>query len=64
MGVDPKFRNQRIGQGVLVAAANERYQTGYAYAVVGNAATPGFFTQAAGADDIPDWRPGAYFRKI
>jgi ribosomal protein S18 acetylase RimI-like enzyme len=64
IGVDRNCRGQSIGKDLLMAAANELYRTGYAYAVVGDAGAPGFFSNAAGAVEIPDSSPGAYPRKI
>lgn len=64
IGIAPHVRSKGIGGYLLLTAAEEIYKAGYAYAIVGDAGSPGFFKKVANAMEIPDSTPGPYPPKL
>jgi GNAT superfamily N-acetyltransferase len=60
IGIDPAFRRQGIGRFVLLATLDAMAQSGYAYAIIGDAGPRDFFEKCMGAIPIPGSRPGIY----
>lgn len=64
IGVLQSLRRKGVGHGLLVSVSQGLLQSGYAYAVVGDAGVPEFFNKAVAAWEIPESTPGVYPRKI
>ena len=60
IGVDPAFRHQGVGRGVLLATLDAMAHAGYAYAIIGGAGPTAFFEKCVGAFPIPGSTPGIY----
>jgi hypothetical protein len=60
IGVAGDARRKGLGAALLLACLHDMRSTGYAYAVVGDAGEPDFFSRVAGAVAIADSVPGLY----
>jgi GNAT superfamily N-acetyltransferase len=60
MGVRLRDRKRGFGRELLLACLRDMSVRGYAYAVIGGAASMAFYEQAAGATEIPGSSPGFY----
>ena len=60
VGVAVEARRKGIGRALLLSTLHAMSAVGYAYAVVGGAGKPGFYTEAVGAIEIPESTPGIY----
>jgi predicted N-acetyltransferase YhbS len=59
-GVDPAFRNRKIGHALLLASLHGLKEMGYAYAIIGGAGPTEFYAKSVGAVAIADSSPGIY----
>jgi ribosomal protein S18 acetylase RimI-like enzyme len=64
IGVDENWRDRGIGTVLLLAALHAMRDSGYAYAVIGQASANEFYQNAVGASPISDSDPGAYANRI
>ena len=60
IGVAGGARRRGIGRALLLSTLHAMSAAGYAYAVVGGAGEPEFYTQTVGAIEIPGSTPGIY----
>jgi GNAT superfamily N-acetyltransferase len=60
MGVAEHARGRGIGAALLLACLHAMAALGYAYAIIGDAGPPDFYTRTVGAIPIADSTPGAY----
>ena len=60
MGVAEQARGRGIGAALLLACLHAMAALGYAYAIIGDAGPPDFYTRTVGAIPIADSTPGAY----
>jgi ribosomal protein S18 acetylase RimI-like enzyme len=59
-GVAENARRRGIGSALLLACLHALAAAGYAYAIIGDAGTPAFYTRTVGAMPIADSTPGLY----
>jgi hypothetical protein len=60
LGVDTAWRNQHIGEALLLASLHAMRAEGYAYAIIGGAGPVEFFQKVARAIPIEGSEPGIY----
>lgn len=63
-GVVEDARGRGIGAALLLACLHAMAAAGYAYAIIGYAANPAFYTRTVGAIPIPDSTPGMYPERL
>lgn len=64
IGVGEEMRGTGIGQLLLVTALCAMRAQGYAYAIIGQAGAPYFFSKTVGAIEIPGSTPGIYQQRL
>lgn len=60
MGVDPQARQGGIGRALLLSAAEQMKNLGYAYAIIGGVGPKDFYQKCVGAVEIEGSDPGIY----
>lgn len=60
IGVSQTRRSHGIGRILLLTCLHAMQERGYAYAIIGAAGCPQFFSKAAGATEIAGSEPGIY----
>lgn len=64
IGVVEPARGQGIGSDLLLSGLYSMKAVGYAYAVIGGAASLGFYRRVVNAIEIPDSSPGIYTDRL
>ena len=64
IGVQASARHTGVGAALLRAALLEMRAMGYGYAIAGAVGAVAFFSQVAGAVEIPDSTPGLYAGRV
>lgn len=60
IGVAENFRKKGIGRALLLKSLWAMAELGYAYAIIGGAGSPGFYSKAVDFMEIPGSTPGIY----
>lgn len=59
-GVDPSLRGLGVGKVLYLKCLESMYESGYAYAIVGDAGPVNFYAKVSDTLTIPDCFPGEY----
>ena len=60
LGVDPAYRGRGIGRALLLTTLRAMREERYAYAVIGWAGEPAFYSKTVQASEIADSEPGVF----